>query len=139
MEIIEITTLVDITNTKVTRLTQGTQIALDQQRNFITLMQCIEIRSIVTYEEAPSKETIDIKSLGFGTAYKGKHTVWKFKIVTDRSGVYMDDTGNSVGGLINDLHEVPVVKSLLETINIDRAIFDCKDPAHKNIIIKAIP
>ena len=78
MEIIEIKTLIDITNTKVIRLNQGSQFELDQNRNFITLMQCIELRSIVSYDITPVIEKIDIKSLGFGTAYKGKQNVWTF-------------------------------------------------------------
>jgi len=138
MQIIEIQTLVDITNTKVTRLNQGTQQQLDQNRNFITLMQCIEIRSVVQYDTPPRSETVDIKSLGFGTAYKGKQTLWTFRITPDRVGVWEDEEGNTIGELIGDLHEVPVVKNLLETINIDKAIFDCKDPQFKNTIIKAL-
>ena len=138
MQIIEIKTLVDITNTKVTRLNQGTQQQLDQNRNFITLMQCIEIRSIVSYDTPPQSNAVDIKSLGFGTAYKGKQTVWTFRITPDRTGVWQDGEDNPIGELVGDLHEVPVVKNLLETINIDKAIFDCKDPQFKNTIIKAL-
>lgn len=138
MQIIEIQTLVDITNTKVTRLNQGTQQQLDQNRNFITMMQCIEIRSVVQYDTPPQTETVDIKSLGFGTAYKGKQTVWTFRITPDRVGVWEDGEGNPIGELIGDLHKVPVVKNLLETINIDKAIFDCKDSQYKNTIIKAL-
>ena len=73
MQTIEIKTLIDITNTRVIRPNQGTQQQIEQQKNFITLNQCIELRSIVSYEFPPSVETVDIKNVGFGTAYKGKH------------------------------------------------------------------
>jgi hypothetical protein len=138
MQIIEIQTLVDITNTRVIRPNQGTQLQLDQQRNFITLMQCIEIRSIVSYDSKPAFENIDIKDMGFGNAYKGKHTVWTFRITPDREGVYTDDKNDPVGELVNDLNQVPFTKNLLETINIDKAIFDLKDNQYKNTIIKAL-
>jgi hypothetical protein len=138
MQIIEIQTLVDITNTRVIRPNQGTQLQLDQQRNFITLMQCIEIRSIVSYDSRPAFETLDIKDMGFGSAYKGKHTVWTFRITPDREGVYTDDRNDPVGELVNDLNQVPFTKNLLETINIDKAIFDLKDNQYKNTIIKAL-
>lgn len=138
MQIIEIQTLVDITNTRVIRPNQGTQLQLDQQRNFITLMQCIEIRSIVSYDSRPASETFDIKDMGFGSAYKGKHTVWTFRITPDREGVYTDDRNDPVGELVNDLNQVPFTKNLLETINIDKAIFDLKDNQYKNTIIKAL-
>ena len=135
MEIIEIQTLIDITNTKVVRLNQGTQLELDQNRNFITLMQCIEIRSIVSYDSSPTCEIVDIKDMGFGSKYKGKHKVWTFRIYPDRSGVYMDSENNPIGSLIGDVHGVPVVQKLTETINIDKAIFNCKDDTTKNIIM----
>jgi hypothetical protein len=137
MESIEIRTLVDITNTRVNRPNQGTQLAYDQNRNFVTLMQCIELRSIVSYDNPPSVEEVDIKGLGFGTAYKGKHRVWTFIIIPDRTGVYIGNDGDSVSGLVDDVDSVPFIKNLSESINIDRAIFDCKNLSTKNTIIKA--
>jgi hypothetical protein len=140
MDIIEVRTLIDITNTKANRPTQGTQLQIDQQRNFITLMQCIEIRSIVSFDQSPViEENQDLKKLEFGSAYKGKHTVWTFRFATDRDSVYLDDTGNPIGCLLDDIHEVPVIKNLTETINIDKPIFDCKDHLLKNTIIKVVP
>lgn len=139
MDFIEVKTLIDITNTKVIRLSQGTPLQMDQQRNFATLMQCIEIRSIVFYESSPLIErNQDVKKLGFGSAYTGKHTVWTFRFSTDRDAVYMDNDGDPVGCLIEDMHEVPVIKNLTETINITRAVFDCKDSKLKNTLIKIV-
>lgn len=137
MFIIEIKTLIDITQTKVTRLSQGTPLQIDQNRNFITLIQCAELRSIIDYEFSPTVEKIDIKGLDFGTAYKGKHNMWTFKFSPDRGDVYADDQGNIIGALISDLHSVPIIKNLTETINIDKAIFDLKDSQIKNTIVTA--
>jgi hypothetical protein len=139
MEFIEIQTLIDITMTRVTRSSQGTQLQLDQQRNFITLTQCIELRSIVSYDVGPTSEKKDIKNLNFGTNYKGKNLIWTFRFRPDRSMVYIDDSGDPLGHLINDLHEVPIIKNLTESINIDKPIFDIKDERFKNTIIKALP
>jgi len=137
--VIEICTLIDITRTGVSRPTQGTQIEIDQNRNFTTLSQCTELRSIVSYTDPPSAETVDVKGMGFGSNYKGKHRVWRFQFTPDRSGVYRDSDGNDIGLLLNDLHSVPVIKNLTETINIDVAIFNLKDGKTKNTIIKALP
>ena len=137
MQVIELKTLIDITNTKVIRPVQGSQLELDQQRNFITLTQCIELRSIIHYEIGPVCEKVDIRSLGFGNAYKGRQNVWTFRFVPDRESVYLDADGNSIGSLINDLHEVPVIKNLSETINIVKAYFDLKDEALQNTVITA--
>lgn len=135
MEKIEIKTLIDITNTRVNRLGQGNQVQIDQQRNFITLIQCAEIKSIIEYTFSPTMEEVDLKKLGFGSHYKGRHSVWTFRFQTDRSGVYQDDNGDPVGLLLEDLHEVPIIKNLSETINIDKPIFDCKDQITKNTLV----
>jgi len=138
MDKIEIKTLVDITNTKVQRPTQGTQFEQDQYRNFVTLLQCLELRSVIGYEHSPAVENIDIGNFEFGTAYQGKHNVWTFYVVPDRDGVYTDNKNNEVGLLIEDCHLVPMIKNLKETVNIDKAVFNSKDSQYKNIIIKAI-
>jgi hypothetical protein len=77
--------------------------------------------------------------MGFGTNFKGRHMVWTFTFVPDRDGVYRDSEGNDMGFLLEDIHEVPIIKNLTETINIDRTIFDLKDSKAKNTIIKARP
>jgi len=136
MQIIEIKTLLDITNITMLRPGQGSQLEYDQYRNFTTLRQCAELRSIISYDRGPSSENIDIKDLGFGSKYKGKHTVWTWVFYPDRAGVYSDET-SEIGLLINDIDGVPIVKKLTETINIDKAIFELKSSSAKNTIIKA--
>jgi hypothetical protein len=136
MENIEIKTLIDITNTKVARPNQGTSIQYEQFRNFTTVMQCIGLRCIVTYDDSPTVEEVDIKGIGFGSAYKGKHKVWTFRFKPDRLLAYEDDE-NSVGLLIHDMHEVPIIQKLTETININKAVFFTYESQYKNTIITA--
>jgi hypothetical protein len=136
METIEIKTLVDITNTKVTRPNQGTALEYDQYRNFTTLMQCVGLRCIIQYDDNPRVEEVDITDLGFGSAYTGKHRVWTFSFRPDRLLAFEDDN-NPVGLLIHDMHEIPIIKSLTETINIDKAVFFTYESQWKNTIIKA--
>ncbi len=137
MLIIEINTLIDITNSRTNRFPRVTPLEQNQQRNFVTLKQCVELRSNISYETDPTYETKDIKNMGFGTQHKGKHIVWTFRFSPDRPGVYSDDI-NEIGCLIDDIHGVPVIENLKESINIGKAIFDLKDPVAKNTIIKAI-
>lgn len=137
MIIIEIQTLVDITDTKVTRPRQGQQREHDQYRNFTTLKQCLEMRSNIMFDNAPTVELQEVKDLGFGSKHKGKQKVWTFRFIPERSGVYVE--GNQeLGALLDDIHGVPVIQNLDESINMEKAIFDVKDLANKNIIIKAI-
>lgn len=137
MQVIEIQTLVDITETKVARPNQGTALAHGQHRNFTTLKQCIEIRSNISYDSSPGIETKDVKDLGFGSQFKGKQQVWTFRFTPERSGTYILGN-NEIGALIEDIDQVPVVQKLTESINMDTAIFNLKDPATKNTIIKII-
>lgn len=136
METIEIKTLIDITNTKVARPNQGTQQEHDQFKNFTTLMQTIGLRCIVTYDDNPTVEEVDVKSLGFGTAFKGKHKVWTFCFRPDRVLAY-EDNENPTGLLVHDMHEIPIIQNLTETINIDKAVFFTYESQHKNTIITA--
>jgi hypothetical protein len=132
MNIVEIKTLIDITSTGVGRPNQGTQIELNQQRNWVTLSQCIGIRSLIEYYNTPTVETVDIKGLGFGKKFQGKHQVWTFRFETDQPLVY----GVDCELLIADLDQVPVIKKLTETINIDMAVFDTSSTDFKNTIIR---
>ena len=137
MQIIEIKTLIDITNTKVARPNQGTSLEHDQYRNFVTLKQCAEIRSNISYDFLPEMQLIDVKDLGFGSKYKGKHAVWTFRFSPERTGVYAN-SNDEIGCLYEDVQGVPVVEKLTETINIEKAIFELIDSFSKNTIIKAI-
>jgi len=137
MEIIEIKTLVDITKPNVQRPGQGSLLEQSQFKNWITFQQCIGLRSIISYEELPTVETVDLKGFGFGNKFKGEHAMWTFTFYPDRSYAYEDDNGNIAGLLHQDLHQVPVIEKLTETINTARAIFDLEDPQYKNTIIKS--
>ena len=137
MQVIEIQTLVDITDTKVNRPRPGVQLEHDQYKNFTTLKQCLEIRSNIIFDTSPSIETVDVKDMGFGSKYKGKHQVWTFRFSPERAGAYTEGD-NEIAAVVEDVHSVPFIQNLKETINIDKAIFDLKDSATKNTIIKAI-
>ena len=136
MDIIEIKTLIDITNTEVKRINQGSQLELDQYRNWTTLLQCIGMRAIINYDRNPSVDTIDISKLGFGSDYKGKHRVWTFQFRPDREDAFAD-SGDPTILLHRDMDKIPVIKNLTETINIDIAVFDLTDPKRINTLIQA--
>jgi hypothetical protein len=137
METIEIKTLIDVTDSGVRRLSQGTQQQVDQFKNWTTLKQCIELRSVVDYDYPPSVEKVDVKGLGFGRAYKGTHAVWTWRLRPDRNQVYADATG-PVGGLISDVDQIPIIQNLTETINIDKPVFNLTDPEFKNTTVKLL-
>ena len=137
MEIIEINTLIDITKPeKVVRSGQGSLLEQNQYKNWITFQQCIGLRSIITYDFYPQLSTVDVKGMGFGSKIKGEHIMWTFRFYPDRSFAYEDNDNNRIGLLIQDLHQVPIIEKLTETINITKSVFDLEDPLYKNTTIK---
>ena len=137
MEINAIKTLVDITKPNVQRPGQGTTLEQSQYKNWITLQQCIGLRSVISYDDLPIVETVDVKNYGFGSKYRGKQKVWTFTFYPARPHAYEDDQGRTIGLLRGDFHQVPIIEKLTETINISKAVFDIEDPEYKNIIIMA--
>lgn len=137
MEVIEIKTLIDVTNTEVRRIDQGTQLELDQYRNWITLLQCIGLRSNINYDQPPTSDLVDVKGIGFGSEYKGKHRVWTFQFRPDVLGAFDNDEG-ACKLLINDLDKVPIIINLTETINMLQAVFDTKSESVANTSVRRI-
>lgn len=137
MQIIQIKTLVDITNTNVRRINQGTQQELDQYRNWTTLTQCIGLRAIMNYDYNPTVETVDVKGLGFGSAFSGKHKVWTFQFRPETPDAFATKD-NPLGLLEQDLDKVPIILNLSETINTSIAVFDVKDLEYTNIVVQAL-
>lgn len=135
MKIIEIKTLIDITNTNVRRANQGTHLELNQFRNWITLLQCIGLRAIIEYDQNPICEKINIDGLGFGKKFKGVHNVWTFHFKPDQEDTFFN--GNDPIGLLSeDLDKVPIIINLTETINIDKAAFIVNDSMFANTTAK---
>lgn len=134
MELIEIKTLIDITNTNLKRPNTSADLESNQHRNWTTFLQCIGLRCIITYDKNPVISEIDIKDMSFGSKYKGKQKVWTFRFSTDRNDSYLDN-GNKIGLLLNDLHQVPIIENLNESINIPKAVFDINDSNWCNTVV----
>jgi hypothetical protein len=137
METIEIKTLIDITNTDVRRINQGSQLELDQFRNWTTLQQCIGLRAIIAYDRDPASEIVDLKDSEFGADYKGKHRVWTFQFRPDRPDAFADGNDH-IALLREDLDLIPIIINLTETINTQQAVFNLNDKKFKNTLIKAL-
>jgi len=137
MEVIRIQTLIDITNSNIRRVNQGSQQQLDQFRNWTTLLQSIGLRAVIDYDRDPHVETVNIKNLGFGTEYSGNHRVWTFDFRPDRSSGFADKN-DPVALLKIDLDKIPIILNLTETINSKQAVFDLIDPRFKNTVVKAL-
>ena len=117
----QIVTLVDITRTNPTR-SETDQHLLSQQANFNTLLQSIGLRSNVEWAVDP------VESLGsLPYPLEGKANYWTWTFEVERDQVFTKD-GNPVGLLLDDLHGVPVIGQLNNSIDIDPAVFRTHGP-----------
>ena len=99
-------------------------IAKNQNSNFNTMLQLLQMRGNVTWENPPSR--LELQSLGnhgFGSFYEGKHTTWHFQFFTEQPGVY-GDTIDPTAFLHDDFHQVPIVSFCKETATFPFSTFD---------------
>ena len=107
-------------------------IARNQNSNFNTMLQLLQMRGNIIWEE-PAKR-IDLPNLGnhsFGSFYEGKHSTWHFHFFTEQAGVYGDDN-DPVLFLLDDFHQVPVVSFCKETVTFPTSTFDTHSPKFIN-------
>ena len=137
MEKIQLRTLIDVTPTGVSRFQINKELEHNQQKNWITLLQAIELRSLIEFEQAAIGETLELRALGFGEKHRGIHAMWTLIFTTDRDGCYANEK-SPIGLLMDDLHEVPIITNLSETINMNRPVFDTRSRFYRNTVIKLL-
>lgn len=130
-------TLVDITATGVIRSQDPDNAERNQQRNWETLLQCIGLRTQPQNIQEPITSTVeDISVAEFGDFYTGAQKIWTWSWTVEREGVY--DLANApLGGLLQDLEQVPIVTGLTETARFMLPIFYPYGTI-KNIYIKQV-
>lgn len=137
-----IVTLIDITASDASRhYHKGMEdsvayynIIRNQRRNFDSFMQSIGLRCQPMYiSDAIAHFRQDLSAYDFGTNYTTA-TIWSFNFGVEHKGIY-DLPSQPHGGLLNDLHNVPIIVGLLETVSIKPAIIDTATPERRNTII----
>ena len=101
--------------------------ARDQNSNFSTMLQLLQMRGNITWEQPPHR--VELPSLGnhvFGSYYEGKHSTWHFQFFTEQSGVYggMIDPTEYLSG---DFNLVPVVADCANTAHLPIQTFVTRD------------
>jgi hypothetical protein len=117
----QIVTLVDITRTNPTR-SETDQHLLAQQANFNTLLQSIGLRSNVEWAVDPVESSGSLPH-----PLEGRANYWTWTFEVERDQVFTKD-GDPVGLLLDDLHGVPVIGQLNNSVDIDPAAFQTQGP-----------
>jgi len=102
-------------------------VARDQNSNFATMLQLLQMRGNITWEQSPYK--VEMPNLGnhaFGSYYEGAHTTWHFQFFTEQSGVYgefIDPTEN----LVDDFSLIPIMTECSNTAHFPIQTFVTKE------------
>ena len=119
--IYNIYTTVDITPTGINGTSKTNSndyiIKRNQQRNFDTLCQVISLRSNIHNTSVLTYQYVNIPESGYNIVFPNPNlpdyiTVWQLEFYCDRQMVF----GENHEALYNDLHMVPVVPALTETV-----------------------
>jgi hypothetical protein len=111
-----ITTLVDITRTDAKK-SDSNNIRINQQQNFNTLRQSIELRSNVSWHQDPKKHTGALPE-----PFEGKANYWIWVFENEREDLFLKDN-DPVLLLKEDVNNVPVITGLDETADISPPAF----------------
>ena len=128
-------TLIDISENKQYSKEPGKEKQHHQQQNFVMLLQTIGLRVNPLYNNSPKVEEVNLKDYHFGSAYRGQHNLWTFNFSIEYDGGFTDKLGRPEGLLLDDLHFVPVITGLDETIEMSLAVFDTQNTELRNTIV----
>jgi len=109
-------------------------IAKNQQQNFNTLVQSLQLRSNISWKQHPITTDIVTGNTRFGKVYEGKHKVWTFIFFTDQNDVYADVDGPTGAG-DKDLDLIPIVSFCKETATFPKNTFLTQDDDTRNTFI----
>jgi len=119
MERYQVITLVDITRTNCPR-NEPDRIKVGEQANFNSLVQAIGLRANSTWDRDPVMHTGQLPD-----GIDGRATYWVWEFQSERELVFNKD-GNPLRLLIDDLHCVPIVPDLKNSVDITPAAFQTK-------------
>lgn len=131
-------TLVDITATGVTRTQDVDNYQRNQQRNWETAHQIINLRTHAQISAVPaSPRMVFMDQHEFGSYYSGQHRCWKFIFFVEYSTI-LGTEQDPFERLRYDFDSVPVIIGLDETAAMPDPVFYC-DGILKNTYFKILP
>ena len=102
------------------------RIARDQESNFNTMIQMLQIRGNIVWEEDPVRFTHDLSATRFGSYYEGHNTSWHFSFFTEQTDVFGNEN-NPTEQLTEDFNLVPVLTECKNTAHFPIQTFITKD------------
>ena len=101
-------------------------IARNQNANFNTMSQLLQIRGNITWETPPMRLNDPIANMRFGSVYDGKQNSWHFTFFVEQPEVY-GNPQEPTAQLMDDFHLVPILNFCKETATFPTATFITQD------------
>jgi hypothetical protein len=121
--------LIDITKTGVSRNKEAEdQKAVAQFANYMTVENCLQLRSNIKILTVPKAKKMDISNLKFGDNYRGEQMVWEFTFEPEIPEAI------SVKTLNEDFNLIPMLTGLDETIKISNGVYITDDEDYTNLL-----
>ena len=107
-----------------------------QLQNHNALLQTVALRGNPLRMSVSKLGNQDMQQYNFGLDFGGNQNVWQFTFETEQAGLF-DNKAGVLGGLIQDVHQVPIITDLIESVTIDPAVFDTINEQSKNTYFEA--
>ena len=121
--------LIDITKTGVKRTKEAEdQTAVAQFANYMTVENCLQLRSNIKILTVPKGKMMDISNLKFGANYRGEPMVGQFTFEPEIPEAI------SVKTLNEDFNLIPMLTGLNETIKITNGVYITDDEDYTNLL-----
>lgn len=106
---------------------QTLAIARNQNSNFATMLQLLQMRGNITWEHPPQRvELPDLGNHRFGSYYEGRQSTWHFQFFTEQSGVY-GEIEDPTENLVDDFSLVPIIADCTNTAHLPLYTFVTKE------------
>tara|TARA_E500000178_G_C16851147_1_gene675171 strand:+ start:471 stop:1001 length:531 start_codon:yes stop_codon:yes gene_type:complete len=102
------------------------RIAKNQDSNFNTMIQMLQIRGNITWEDDPLRISHDLGNTKFGSYYTGTNTSWHFTFFTEQTDVFGNED-DPTEQLLDDFNLVPVLTEAKNTAHFPINTFITKD------------
>ena len=105
---------------------QTLKTARNQNGNFNTMIQILQLRGNIVWEQDPLRLYNDHTITKFGSYYEGTSISWHFNFYTEQTGLFGDDH-NPTEQLTEDFNLVPVLAECKNTAHFPIQTFITKD------------
>ena len=102
------------------------RLARNQNNNFETMIQLLQIRGNIVWEEDPARFEHDLTATKFGSYYEGYHTSWHFTFYTEQTDIFSQGA-DPVLQLTEDFNLVPILNECKETAHFPIQTFVTKN------------